>query len=74
MRKKENIDIEWTLQYIEKLQIDTPGFCYRMQRDTDNTVLSLFWTDARSRLNYRLFGEIISFDTTYSTNKYNMHF
>ena len=74
VRKKENTYIEWTLQYIEKLQIDTPGFCYRMQRDTDNTVLSLFWTDACSRLNYHLFGEIISFDTTYSTNKYHMPF
>lgn len=29
IRKKENTDIEWTLQYIEKLQIDTPSFCYR---------------------------------------------
>ncbi|XP_037412255.1 protein FAR1-RELATED SEQUENCE 5-like [Triticum dicoccoides] len=74
IRKKENTDIEWTLQYIDKLQIDTPGFCYRLQRDTDNTVLGIFWTDARFRLNYRLFGKIISFDTTYSTNKYNMPF
>lgn len=63
-----------TLQYIEKLQIDTPNFCYKMQRDKENTVLSLFSRDARCRLNYRLFGEIISFDTTYNTNKYNMPF
>uniref|UniRef100_A0A0A8YT92 MULE transposase domain-containing protein n=1 Tax=Arundo donax TaxID=35708 RepID=A0A0A8YT92_ARUDO len=37
-------------------------------------VRSIFWTDARSQLDYSLFGDFISFDTTYSTNKYNMPF
>src|SRR4051812_27916823 len=46
-----------------------------MQTDCDNTVRSIFWRDAaRSRMNYKLFGEIISFDTTYNMNKYNMPF
>lgn len=74
LKKKKNTDIEWTLRYIEKLQIESPGFCYKMQTDSDNTVRSIFWTDARSRMNYKLFGEIISFHTTYSTNKYTMPF
>ncbi|XP_037481982.1 protein FAR1-RELATED SEQUENCE 5-like [Triticum dicoccoides] len=72
--KRRNTDIEHTLEYIEKLQIDKPGFVYKAQRNASNSVLSLFWTDSRSRLDYLLFGDIISFDTRFSTNKYNMPF
>ncbi|XP_037434100.1 protein FAR1-RELATED SEQUENCE 5-like isoform X2 [Triticum dicoccoides] len=72
--KRRNTDIEHTLEYIEKLQIDKPGFVYKAQRNASNSMLSLFWTDSRSRLDYLLFGDIISFDTTFSTNKYNMPF
>jgi hypothetical protein len=45
-----------------------------MDVDATVAVRSVFWTDARSRMDYKLYGEIISFDTTYSTNKYNMPF
>jgi len=56
------------------LQVRQPGFYYTMRIDEDNTVRSLFWTDAESRLNYALYGDFVSFDTTFSTNKYNMPF
>jgi hypothetical protein len=72
--RKKNSDIEYTLKYIEKLQLSKPGFCCKMDVDAQGVVHSIFWTDARSRLDYRIFGEIICFDTTYSTNKYNMPF
>ena len=72
--KRRNTDIEHTLDYIKKLQVDKPGFVYKAQRDSSNSILSLFWTDSRSRLDYLLYGDIISFDTTFSTNKYNMPF
>jgi hypothetical protein len=45
-----------------------------MQVDGAGAVRSIFWTDSRSRLDYQLYGDIISFDTTYSTNRYNMPF
>jgi hypothetical protein len=45
-----------------------------MDVDGDGVARSIFWIDARSRLDYRIYGEIICFDTTYSTNKYNMPF
>jgi hypothetical protein len=71
---KKNSDIECTRRYIEKLQLKKPGFCCKMEADPGGAVRSIFWTDARSRLDYKLYGEIIYFDTTYSTNKYNMPF
>jgi len=36
--------------------------------------LMCFWADARSRVASVDFGDVISFDTTYLTNKYNMPF
>ncbi|RYR53832.1 hypothetical protein Ahy_A06g029077 [Arachis hypogaea] len=31
-----------------------------------------FWADARSRAAFEYFGDVISFDTTYNTNRYNL--
>ena len=31
-----------------------------------------FWRDGRSRIDYNSFGDVICFDATYRTNKYNM--
>jgi hypothetical protein len=45
-----------------------------MEVDGGETVRSIFWTDAKSRMDFKLFGELICFDTKYSTNKYNMPF
>uniref|UniRef100_A0A0A9TLJ5 MULE transposase domain-containing protein n=1 Tax=Arundo donax TaxID=35708 RepID=A0A0A9TLJ5_ARUDO len=73
-RKPKNTDIESILKFFKKLQMEEPGFFYTMRTDEDNTVRSIFWTDTRSRLDYALYGDFVSFDTTFSTNKYNMPF
>jgi hypothetical protein len=73
-KAKKNSDIACTLKYIERLQLTRAGFCCKMEVDGEGAVRSIFWTEAKSRLDYKLYGEIISFDTTYSTNKYNMPF
>lgn len=38
------------------------------------TVRSIFWTDLMGHKNYELYGDYLSFDTTFSTNRYNMPF
>ncbi|KAL6623021.1 hypothetical protein ACP70R_032900 [Stipagrostis hirtigluma subsp. patula] len=73
-RRSDNTDIENTLKYLNKFQMEHPGFYYTMKTDKDNTVQSIFWTDARSRMDYELYGDFVSFDTTFSTNRYNMPF
>ena len=42
--------------------------------DEGNRICSVFWADARSRAAASEFGDIVSFDTTYLTNKYDMPF
>jgi zinc finger SWIM domain-containing protein 3 len=42
--------------------------------DEEGNLVYAFWDDATSRNNYKYFGDLISFDSTYSTNQYNMIF
>ncbi|WJX50861.1 hypothetical protein P8452_37109 [Trifolium repens] len=42
--------------------------------DDDFHVRNVFWADARSRAAYESFGDVVTFDTTYLTNKYDMPF
>lgn len=60
------------MNYLKKVQIKSPGFYYTMRADEKNTVKIIFWTDARGKMDYELYGDFISFDTTFITNKYNM--
>ena len=34
----------------------------------------LFWSDSQSQIDYAAFGDVVIFDSTYRTNKYNMPF
>ncbi|XP_056695284.1 protein FAR1-RELATED SEQUENCE 5-like [Spinacia oleracea] len=40
----------------------------------DGTLLNAFWSDARSRDSYKYFGDVITFDTTFSLNRFRMPF
>uniref|UniRef100_A0A8I7B407 SWIM-type domain-containing protein n=1 Tax=Hordeum vulgare subsp. vulgare TaxID=112509 RepID=A0A8I7B407_HORVV len=73
-RELENSDVMEVQQYFQKKQAESPGFCYSMEVDAKNKVRSVFWTDARSRTMYQEYGDCISFDTTFLTNKYNLPF
>ncbi|KAI5388572.1 hypothetical protein KIW84_074311 [Lathyrus oleraceus] len=42
--------------------------------DDDFHVRNVFWADARSRATYEYFRDVVTFDTTYLTNKYDMPF
>ncbi|XP_017441315.1 protein FAR-RED IMPAIRED RESPONSE 1-like [Vigna angularis] len=49
-------------------------FFYDIALDEGNKFCSVFWADARSRAACEEFGDVVSFDTTYLTNKYDMTF
>ena len=48
------------------------GFYYDFGIDTNGSLLSLFWRDRQALEDYKLSGDLIVFDTTYWTNKYDM--
>lgn len=45
-----------------------------MDFDGEGRLQNLFWADARSRATYKAFGDVVTFNTTYLTNKYEMTF
>ena len=45
-----------------------------MKTDEDKRLQSLFWSDSTARLDYACFGDVLAFDSTYKTNKYNLPF
>ncbi|XP_057811884.1 protein FAR1-RELATED SEQUENCE 5-like [Salvia miltiorrhiza] len=47
------------------------GFQYFYEVDDENRLVRLIWTDETSVKNYKLFGEAVSFDATYNTNRDN---
>uniref|UniRef100_A0A8R7ULT8 MULE transposase domain-containing protein n=1 Tax=Triticum urartu TaxID=4572 RepID=A0A8R7ULT8_TRIUA len=42
--------------------------------DSHSKIQALMWTNGRSRYQYKIFGDSITFDTTYRTNQYDMPF
>ncbi|KAK9689918.1 hypothetical protein RND81_09G090800 [Saponaria officinalis] len=49
-------------------------FYFNFQVDDNNRLCRVFWTDTINIKNYLLFGDMMSVDSTYRTNKYNMVF
>ncbi|XP_063938020.1 protein FAR-RED IMPAIRED RESPONSE 1-like [Daucus carota subsp. sativus] len=49
-------------------------FYYEYKVDTEGHLTGLFWTDVVGQANYDVFGDIVSFDPTFRTNKYHMVF
>jgi len=67
-------DMMQALMYFTKKKAQDPSFYYMFLVDSNHKVKCIFWTDPRSIRYYQRFGDCVSFDTTYLTNKYRMPF
>ncbi|KAL9665701.1 hypothetical protein QQ045_000020 [Rhodiola kirilowii] len=50
------------------------GYSFEYYVDEHGSLSRLFWADQIARANYIIFGDVVSFDATYRTNKYNLVF
>ncbi|WOG92428.1 hypothetical protein DCAR_0311694 [Daucus carota subsp. sativus] len=48
-----------------------PHFRFEYRTDSHNHLTQLFWADGDGRKNYEVFGDAVSFDATYRTNRYS---
>ncbi|KAL5827486.1 hypothetical protein ACOSQ3_019326 [Xanthoceras sorbifolium] len=65
-------DVDAIIGYMtakSKLDIE---FFYDYQLNKDGTLGNLFWADSMSHNDYRIFDDILCFNTTYKTNAYRM--
>ncbi|XP_042939228.1 protein FAR1-RELATED SEQUENCE 5-like isoform X2 [Carya illinoinensis] len=60
--------------YFLRMQYKNHGFFALMDLDDDGRLKNVFWADPRSRAAYKYFGDVVTFDTTYLTNRYGMPF
>ncbi|KAL9666063.1 hypothetical protein QQ045_000385 [Rhodiola kirilowii] len=67
-------DAQMIINNLSKKKDSCEGFIFEYFADEDGTLCRLFWADTRMVLDSKVFGDVISFDATYSTNKYNMVF
>ncbi|XP_028121470.1 protein FAR1-RELATED SEQUENCE 6-like [Camellia sinensis] len=72
--KLEKGDATAMYDYFVNMQADNSEFFYVLDLDEDGKLLNVFWADARSRAAFKEFGDVVTFDTTYLVNKYDMPF
>ncbi|XP_040992240.1 protein FAR1-RELATED SEQUENCE 4-like isoform X4 [Juglans microcarpa x Juglans regia] len=60
--------------YFDRMREMNDGLVSVMDMDDEFRVKNVFWADARSRAVYEYFGDVITFDTTFLTNRYSMPF
>jgi hypothetical protein len=72
--KIKNADAQLFVAQMERKKEANSAFFYDFVVDEHGKLLYIFWADATSRKNYKHYGDLVSFDATYSTNQYNMTF
>ncbi|XP_074288470.1 protein FAR1-RELATED SEQUENCE 5-like [Silene latifolia] len=67
-------DAQMFVDQLEHLHETQEGFYFAYDIDQNKCLFRVFLADAAARRNYALYGEAVTFDPTYSTNKYDMIF
>ncbi|CAL1394878.1 unnamed protein product [Linum trigynum] len=62
------------MDYFRMAQVEDPSFFHLVQLDDDDLIMNMFWADGRSIIDYKYFGDVVCFDTTYRTNEYGRPF
>ncbi|KAK9689570.1 hypothetical protein RND81_09G067800 [Saponaria officinalis] len=72
MKAIEGGDAQTVIEMLQKRQAEDPCFFFRFKLDDNCRVTHLFWRDSMMKEDYLLYHDVIIFDTTYRTNKYNL--
>nr|XP_017225249.1 PREDICTED: protein FAR1-RELATED SEQUENCE 5-like [Daucus carota subsp. sativus] len=67
-------DGQMLIEKFKVLQEGSSSFYYAYELDETGHLTKLFWADAICRRNFEVYGDAVSFDATFDTNKYNMIF
>ncbi|GJV71963.1 C2 calcium-dependent membrane-targeting protein, partial [Tanacetum coccineum] len=66
-------DAQMLINKMENRKKFVPNFTFQYKVENSKFV-AMFWADEVDKCNYKEFGDIISFDATFRTNKYDMVF
>ncbi|XP_022007900.1 protein FAR1-RELATED SEQUENCE 5-like [Helianthus annuus] len=59
-------DADMVVKHLNEKKHSQPNFSYYYITDEENRLKGLFWCDDQAKRNYHVFGDVISFDVTYS--------
>ncbi|RYR41421.1 hypothetical protein Ahy_A08g037809 [Arachis hypogaea] len=59
-------------KYLVRMKEKNQNFFFALNLEGNNCIKHAFWAYARSRAAFDYFGDVVSFDTTYNTNRYNL--
>ncbi|KAI3855869.1 hypothetical protein MKX03_001012 [Papaver bracteatum] len=65
-------DVEALLKFFAKMNGENSGFYWQAEFDEENYLKNVFWADGMSRAAYKEFGDVVSFDTKYLVDKYDL--
>lgn len=74
MRECGENDITQVVTFLKQQQAEDPLFFFTFDAGEDTKVRNIFWAYGRSSVSYEQYGDVISFDTTYQTYRYNLKF
>lgn len=57
------------LKYFQDKVAENTSFHYALQLDCEEQITNIFWADAKMIIDYAQFGDVVTFDTTFGTNK-----
>ncbi|XP_016192822.1 protein FAR1-RELATED SEQUENCE 5-like [Arachis ipaensis] len=69
-----NADIREMMSYFMRMKEINPNFFYAVKLDEECKFRSAVWVDARCRASYEYYGDVVSVDSTYSTNRHGLPF
>lgn len=67
------VDAQMVLNEMSRKKENCPAFTYDFEVNSKDRLTRLFWCDPIAKKNFHLYGDIVSFDTTYSTNMYEQY-
>ncbi|RYR10711.1 hypothetical protein Ahy_B05g079189 [Arachis hypogaea] len=56
--------------YLFRMKEKNQNFFYELELEAGESIKNAFWTDAQSWAAFEYFKNVVSFDTTYNTNRY----
>ncbi|XXG77393.1 hypothetical protein AAC387_Pa08g1555 [Persea americana] len=67
-------DGEMFFEYFKQMKERDPRCYFAIEKDDDDHIKHVFWADYYFQKSYSEFGDVVSFDTTYNTNRYGLVF
>ncbi|RDY11388.1 Protein FAR-RED ELONGATED HYPOCOTYL 3, partial [Mucuna pruriens] len=67
-------DLQFLLNTLMCMQNENPNFFYAVDFNEEQQLRTVFWVDAKARLDYKHFSDVVLLDTTHVKNEYKLPF